>query len=70
MLGINDRFLRKITVGQAPTEKGHTLTTPFDIAVASEILVVLALTSSQEDMRERDWEKWWWHPVRKKDASC
>uniref|UniRef100_A0A8C3KQ09 formate--tetrahydrofolate ligase n=1 Tax=Calidris pygmaea TaxID=425635 RepID=A0A8C3KQ09_9CHAR len=39
----NDRFLRKITVGQAQ----------FDIAVASEIMAILALTTSLQDMKER-----------------
>uniref|UniRef100_A0A8C5XZJ3 formate--tetrahydrofolate ligase n=1 Tax=Microcebus murinus TaxID=30608 RepID=A0A8C5XZJ3_MICMU len=52
VLDTNDRFLRKITTGQAPTEKGHTRTTQFDISVASAIMAVLALTSSLEDMRE------------------
>ena len=49
----NDRFLRKITVGQNPTEKGFERETGFDIAVASECMAVLALTTSLEDMRER-----------------
>uniref|UniRef100_A0A8D2BQD0 C-1-tetrahydrofolate synthase, cytoplasmic n=1 Tax=Sus scrofa TaxID=9823 RepID=A0A8D2BQD0_PIG len=53
VLDTNDRFLRKITIGQAPTEKGHSRTAQFDISVASEIMAVLALTSSLEDMRER-----------------
>ena len=53
VVDINDRFLRKITIGQAPTEKGHTRETGFDIAVASEIMAILALTTSLEDMRER-----------------
>uniref|UniRef100_A0A8B9GRN6 C-1-tetrahydrofolate synthase, cytoplasmic n=1 Tax=Astyanax mexicanus TaxID=7994 RepID=A0A8B9GRN6_ASTMX len=53
VLDTNDRFLRKITIGQAPTEKGHTRTAQFDITVASEIMAVLALTSSMEDMRQR-----------------
>ncbi|XP_034793577.1 C-1-tetrahydrofolate synthase, cytoplasmic isoform X3 [Pan paniscus] len=53
VLDTNDRFLRKITIGQAPTEKGHTRTAQFDISVASEIMAVLALTTSLEDMRER-----------------
>uniref|UniRef100_A0A452UBR3 C-1-tetrahydrofolate synthase, cytoplasmic n=1 Tax=Ursus maritimus TaxID=29073 RepID=A0A452UBR3_URSMA len=53
VLDTNDRFLRKITIGQAPTEKGHTRTAQFDISVASEIMAVLALTSSLEDMRDR-----------------
>ncbi|GAB5572935.1 C-1-tetrahydrofolate synthase [Prionailurus iriomotensis] len=53
LLDTNDRFLRKITIGQSPTEKGHTRTAQFDISVASEIMAVLALTGSLEDMRER-----------------
>ncbi|XP_004624848.1 C-1-tetrahydrofolate synthase, cytoplasmic [Octodon degus] len=53
VLDTNDRFLRKITIGQSPTEKGHTRTAQFDISVASEIMAVLALTTSLEDMRER-----------------
>ncbi|XP_066539921.1 C-1-tetrahydrofolate synthase, cytoplasmic [Hoplias malabaricus] len=53
VLDTNDRFLRKITVGQSPTEKGYTRSAQFDITVASEIMAVLALTSSLEDMRQR-----------------
>ncbi|XP_021245860.1 monofunctional C1-tetrahydrofolate synthase, mitochondrial isoform X5 [Numida meleagris] len=49
----NDRFLRKITVGQANTEKGFVRQAQFDIAVASEIMAILALTTSLEDMKER-----------------
>ncbi|XP_075940392.1 monofunctional C1-tetrahydrofolate synthase, mitochondrial [Anarhichas minor] len=49
----NDRFLRKITVGQARTEKGQIRETGFDIAVASEIMAILALADSLEDMRSR-----------------
>uniref|UniRef100_A0A8C1U309 formate--tetrahydrofolate ligase n=1 Tax=Cyprinus carpio TaxID=7962 RepID=A0A8C1U309_CYPCA len=49
----NDRFLRKITVGQANTEKGHARQTQFDIAVASEIMAILALTDGLGDMRAR-----------------
>jgi len=49
----NDRFLRAITVGQAPTEKGHERKTGFDIAVASECMAVLALARDLKDMRER-----------------
>ena len=49
----NDRFLRGITVGQAPTEKGFTRATGFDITVASECMAILALANSLEDMRER-----------------
>ncbi|XP_077587777.1 C-1-tetrahydrofolate synthase, cytoplasmic [Stigmatopora nigra] len=53
VLDTNDRFLRKITIGQSPTEKGYTREAQFDITVASEIMAVLALTSNLEDMRER-----------------
>lgn len=53
VLDTNDRFLRSITVGQGTAEKGMTRTTGFDIAVASEIMAILALATSLEDMRER-----------------
>ncbi|KAK2856198.1 hypothetical protein Q5P01_004933 [Channa striata] len=49
----NDRFLRKITVGQASTEKGQMRETGFDIAVASEIMAILALADSLADMKDR-----------------
>ena len=49
----NDRMLRKITIGQGPSEKGLTRETGFDITVASEIMAILALTTSLKDMRER-----------------
>lgn len=49
----NDRFLRRITIGQSPTEKGQTRQCQFDITVASEIMAVLALTTSLSDMRDR-----------------
>merc|ERR1719495_2163474 len=53
VLDTNDRFLRKITIGQAATEKFKERKTQFDIAVASEIMAVLALTNSIADMRKR-----------------
>ena len=49
----NDRILREITVGQSSTEKGFDLKTSFYISVASELMAVLALATSLEDMRER-----------------
>jgi methylenetetrahydrofolate dehydrogenase (NADP+) / methenyltetrahydrofolate cyclohydrolase / formyltetrahydrofolate synthetase len=49
----NDRFLREITIGQGPEEKGKTRSTGFDITVASEIMAILALTTDLADMRER-----------------
>ncbi|KAF8476115.1 formate--tetrahydrofolate ligase-domain-containing protein [Kalaharituber pfeilii] len=53
VLDVNDRHLRGITIGQAPTEKGHSRYTGFDISVASECMAVLALSNDLADMRER-----------------
>ena len=49
----NDRFLREITIGLGPEEKGMTRRTGYDITVASEIMAILALTTDLADMRER-----------------
>lgn len=53
VLDVNDRYLRGITVGKADTEKGLTRETAFDIAVASEVMAVLALAKDLADMRTR-----------------
>ncbi|CAG8720503.1 23432_t:CDS:10 [Cetraspora pellucida] len=53
VIDTNDRFLRRITIGQNSTEKGQTRSTGFDISVASECMAVLALSTSLEDLRER-----------------
>lgn len=54
VLDVNDRHLRGITVGQAPTEsKAEPRATGFDISVASECMAVLALSTDLSDMRER-----------------
>jgi methylenetetrahydrofolate dehydrogenase (NADP+)/methenyltetrahydrofolate cyclohydrolase/formyltetrahydrofolate synthetase len=53
VLDTNDRFLREIEVGLGSEEKGYTRRTGFNIAVASEIMAILALTSGMRDMRER-----------------
>lgn len=53
VIDTNDRYLRKITVGLSPTEKGFTRECQFDITVASEIMAVLALTTDLKNMRER-----------------
>lgn len=49
----NDRLLREITVGQSSTEKDFNLKTSFYITVASELMAVLALSTSLHDMRNR-----------------
>lgn len=53
VLDTNDRFLREVEVGLGPDEKGKSRRTGFDITVASEIMAILALTTSLADMRER-----------------
>ncbi|XP_015111335.1 C-1-tetrahydrofolate synthase, cytoplasmic isoform X1 [Diachasma alloeum] len=53
VVDLNDRFLRKVTIGQSPTEKGRTRETSFRISVGSEIMAILALSTSVEDMKER-----------------
>jgi formyltetrahydrofolate synthetase len=53
VLDTNDRFLREITIGEGPEEKGMLRKTGFDISVASEIMAILALTTDLADMRER-----------------
>ena len=53
VLDVNDRHLRGITVGEAPTEKGAKRYTGFDISVASECMAILALSNDLGDMRER-----------------
>ncbi|KJE92827.1 mthfd1 protein [Capsaspora owczarzaki ATCC 30864] len=53
VLDTNDRFLRQVQVGQGELEKQFTRETGFDIAVASEIMAILALTNDLPDMRRR-----------------
>mmetsp|Transcript_10164 Transcript_10164/g.15209 ORF Transcript_10164/g.15209 Transcript_10164/m.15209 type:complete len:643 (+) Transcript_10164:68-1996(+) len=53
VIDTNDRFVRKILVGCGPKEKERIRYTGFDIAVASEIMAILALATSLEDMRNR-----------------
>jgi formyltetrahydrofolate synthetase len=52
VLDINDRMLRSIEIGRGPEEQCPR-STGFDIAVASEIMAVLALSAGLEDMRDR-----------------
>ncbi|KAI0464148.1 mitochondrial C1- tetrahydrofolate synthase precursor [Komagataella kurtzmanii] len=53
VLDVNDRFVRQVTIGEAPTEKGHTRKTGFDITVASEVMAILALSKDLKDLRSR-----------------
>ena len=53
VIDINDRFLREIMVGMGKDEQGFEHRSGYDITVASEIMAILALTTSLADMRER-----------------
>jgi formate--tetrahydrofolate ligase len=54
VLDVNDRALRHIVIGLGgKTEGGVPRETGFDITVASEVMAILALTTSLKDMRER-----------------
>lgn len=51
----NDRFVREITLGQGKNEasKFPPRVSGFDITVASEIMAILALSTSLKDLRDR-----------------
>lgn len=54
VLDVNDRALRNIIVGLGgKNEGGVPRETGFDITVASEVMAILALTTSLKDMRKR-----------------
>ena len=53
VVDINDRALRNIIIGLGGRLNGVPRETGFDIAVASEVMAILALTTSLDDMRER-----------------
>ncbi len=53
VLDLNDRALRNVIVGLGAKADGVPRQTGFDITVASEIMAILALTTSLEDLRAR-----------------
>lgn len=53
VVDVNDRALRKIVVGLGGKQEGVPRETGYDIAVASEVMAILALTTSLKDMRQR-----------------
>jgi formate--tetrahydrofolate ligase len=54
VLDVNDRALRQIVIGLGgKTDGGVPRESGFDIAVASEVMAILALTTGLQDMRER-----------------
>ncbi len=46
VIDVNDRMLREIEVGLGPNEEGFAHRSGYDITVASEIMAILALTTS------------------------
>jgi formate--tetrahydrofolate ligase len=53
VLDVNDRALRNIVIGLGAKEDGVTRQTGFDITAASEVMAILALATSVEDLRAR-----------------
>jgi formate--tetrahydrofolate ligase len=53
VLDVNDRSLRQVVIGLGPREDGVTRQTGFDITAASEVMAILALSTSLADLRAR-----------------
>ncbi len=53
VLDVNDRTLRNIVVGLGSKDDGVTRQSGFDITAASEVMAVLALATSLQDLRRR-----------------
>ena len=53
VIDVNDRSLRSIVTGLGPRTNGLTAESGFDITPASEIMAILCLSTSIEDMRRR-----------------
>ena len=53
VLDVNDRSLRSIVTGIGPATNGGTQQAGFDITPASELMAILCLASSKDDLRRR-----------------
>lgn len=53
VVDINDRPLRNIVIGLGPVADGIERQTSYDITVASELMAILALSTSLTDLRQR-----------------
>ncbi|MBU2062766.1 MAG: formate--tetrahydrofolate ligase [Candidatus Omnitrophica bacterium] len=53
VIDVSDRFLRNITIGLGGKEDGIPRESGFDITVASEVMAILALTTSLADLRKQ-----------------
>ena len=53
VVDMNDRALRKITIGLGGTANGFVREDGYDIVVASEVMAILCLANSMTDLKER-----------------
>lgn len=53
VIDMNDRALRKITVGMGGPANGYLREDGFDIVVASEVMAILCLATSRADLKQR-----------------
>lgn len=53
VIDMNDRALRKITIGLGGPANGYVREDGFDIVVASEVMAIFCLATSLEDLKER-----------------
>ncbi|CCF57020.1 hypothetical protein KAFR_0C00240 [Kazachstania africana CBS 2517] len=75
VIDMNDRMLRKITLGQAPSEKGLIRVSRFEITAASELMAILTLSKSIKDLRKRAGEivvafDYDGNPITAEDIGC
>ncbi len=53
VVDMNDRALRKITIGLGGTANGYVREDGYDIVVASEVMAIFCLATSLQDLKER-----------------
>ena len=53
VLDVNDRSLRSVVTGLGPASNGLTAQAGFDITPASELMAILCLATSEDDLRRR-----------------
>lgn len=53
VLDVNDRSLRSVVTGLGPASNGLTTQNGFDITPASELMAILCLAASEDDLRRR-----------------
>ncbi len=53
VVDVNDRALRRVVIGLGGRDNGRPRETGFEIAVASEVMAILGLTSGYKDLRDR-----------------